>query len=262
MGNDRGNEYLPDLDGVPPKRLAALPGPVPVLARQSDRRSCEHRLSAPRARARRPLRLRGRLRRVLQRDLPRRSAARRPVCCRRRSPAGHNGFERCVVFHSLSKRSSVPGLRSGFVAGDAQLIQSFLLYRTYHGCAMPLPTQLASIAAWNDDRHVVENRRLYREKFATVLPILREVLEVDAPRGKLLPVAESRRRRTLRARAVRAPARDSAAGQLHRARHSARQSWPRPRPHFARRDRARMHRRGASVFAISCTVGAGQPGRS
>lgn len=97
--------------------------------------------------------------------------------------SGHAGFERCVVFHSLSKRSSVPGLRSGFVAGDRRLIQAFLQYRTYHGCALPLPTQFASIAAWNDDRHVVENRRLYREKFAAVLPVLREVLEVDAPQA-------------------------------------------------------------------------------
>jgi len=95
--------------------------------------------------------------------------------------SGHTGFERCVVFHSLSKRSSVPGLRSGFVAGDARLIKAFLLYRTYHGCALPLPTQFASIAAWNDDEHVVDNRRLYREKFAAVLPVLREVLAVDAP---------------------------------------------------------------------------------
>src|SRR5690606_14873647 len=69
--------------------------------------------------------------------------------------AGHHAYERCVVFHSLSKRSSVPGLRSGFVAGDARLIAPFLLYRTYHGCAMPLPTQLASVAAWNDDQHVI-----------------------------------------------------------------------------------------------------------
>jgi N-succinyldiaminopimelate aminotransferase len=97
--------------------------------------------------------------------------------------SGHTRFERCAVFHSLSKRSSVPGLRSGFVAGDARLIQAFLQYRTYHGCALPLPTQHASIAAWNDDRHVVENRRLYREKFAAVLPVLREVLEVDAPQA-------------------------------------------------------------------------------
>lgn len=95
--------------------------------------------------------------------------------------AGHSAFERCVVFHSLSKRSSVPGLRSGFVAGDAKLIKPFLLYRTYHGCAMPLHTQLASIPAWNDDRHVIENRGLYRQKFAAVLPILRTVMEVDTP---------------------------------------------------------------------------------
>jgi N-succinyldiaminopimelate aminotransferase len=95
--------------------------------------------------------------------------------------AGHSQFERCIVFHSLSKRSSVPGLRSGFVAGDARLIKPFLLYRTYHGCAMSIHTQLASITAWNDDQHVVENRRLYREKFMRALPILQEVLEVDAP---------------------------------------------------------------------------------
>jgi N-succinyldiaminopimelate aminotransferase len=95
--------------------------------------------------------------------------------------AGHDTFQRCIVFHSLSKRSSVPGLRSGFVAGDPSLIKSFLLYRTYHGCAMPVHTQLASILAWNDDAHVLENRSLYRQKFAAVLPILQEVMPVDAP---------------------------------------------------------------------------------
>ena len=94
---------------------------------------------------------------------------------------GHGAFERCMVFHSLSKRSSVPGLRSGFVAGDPAYIKPFLLYRTYHGCAMPLHTQLASIPAWSDEAHVIENRRLYRQKFGTVLPILREVMDVDAP---------------------------------------------------------------------------------
>ncbi len=96
---------------------------------------------------------------------------------------GHDEFQRCVVFHSLSKRSSVPGLRSGFVAGDPALIGPYLLYRTYHGCAMPLPTQLASIAAWNDDAHAAANRALYREKFARVLPILAPVLDVVEPDG-------------------------------------------------------------------------------
>jgi N-succinyldiaminopimelate aminotransferase len=90
-------------------------------------------------------------------------------------------FERCIVFHSLSKRSSVPGLRSGFVAGDPKIIKPFLLYRTYHGCAMPTHTQLASIPAWNDETHVIENRRLYQEKFRAVLPILSPVMDVDAP---------------------------------------------------------------------------------
>ncbi|MCC7199016.1 MAG: succinyldiaminopimelate transaminase [Gammaproteobacteria bacterium] len=91
------------------------------------------------------------------------------------------GFERCVVFHSLSKRSSVPGLRSGFVAGDPALLAQFRLYRTYHGCAVPVHTQLASIPAWQDDAHVVVNRALYREKFDAVLPILERCLEVGRP---------------------------------------------------------------------------------
>jgi N-succinyldiaminopimelate aminotransferase len=96
---------------------------------------------------------------------------------------GHDRFQRCMVFHSLSKRSSVPGLRSGFVAGDPALIKPYLLYRTYHGCAMPVPTQLASIAAWNDDAHAAANRALYREKYARVLPILAPVLDVVEPDG-------------------------------------------------------------------------------
>jgi N-succinyldiaminopimelate aminotransferase len=97
--------------------------------------------------------------------------------------SGHDSFERCVVFHSLSKRSSVPGLRSGFVAGDPAILKPYLLYRTYHGCAMPLPTQLASIAAWNDDAHAAANRALYREKYERVLPILAPVLDVVQPDG-------------------------------------------------------------------------------
>jgi N-succinyldiaminopimelate aminotransferase len=96
---------------------------------------------------------------------------------------GRDRFERCVVFHSLSKRSSVPGLRSGFVAGDPAIMARFLLYRTYHGSAMPLPTQLASIAAWEDDAHAAANRRLYQQKFARVLPLLAPVMQVSAPAG-------------------------------------------------------------------------------
>ena len=97
--------------------------------------------------------------------------------------AGNVRFKRCVVFHSLSKRSSVPGLRSGFVAGDPEIIKRFLLYRTYHGSAMAVPTQLASVAAWQDDSHAVANRRLYQEKFDKVLPILAPVLPVEKPAG-------------------------------------------------------------------------------
>ena len=97
--------------------------------------------------------------------------------------AGNVAFERCAVFHSLSKRSSVPGLRSGFVAGDARIMAGFRRYRTYHGCAVPVHTQLASVPAWADEAHVATNRRLYREKFARVVPLLREVMAVDPPDG-------------------------------------------------------------------------------
>jgi N-succinyldiaminopimelate aminotransferase len=94
---------------------------------------------------------------------------------------GRDGFRNCVTLQSLSKRSSLPGLRSGFVAGDAAIIERFALYRTYHGCAVPVPTQLASIAAWDDDAHVVANRAQYRAKFEAVLPILAPVLELWDP---------------------------------------------------------------------------------
>ena len=95
--------------------------------------------------------------------------------------SGRTDFHNCLVFHSLSKRSNVPGLRSGFVAGDKNLIKQFLLYRTYHGCAMPLPTQYASIVAWQDEDHVKENRQQYREKFDAVIEILSPVLNVEKP---------------------------------------------------------------------------------
>ncbi|BBB27470.1 succinyldiaminopimelate transaminase [Amphritea japonica] len=94
---------------------------------------------------------------------------------------GRHDYKNCMVFHSLSKRSNLPGLRSGFVAGDASLIKPFTSYRTYHGCAMSLPTQLASIAAWNDEAHVLENRDKYRDKFAAVVEILSPVMDVKFP---------------------------------------------------------------------------------
>ena len=86
-----------------------------------------------------------------------------------------------VVFSSLSKRSNVPGMRSGFVAGDEKIIEKFTLYRTYHGCAMNPAVQAASIAAWNDEAHVVENRNLYAAKFNVVTPLLKNVLDVEVP---------------------------------------------------------------------------------
>ncbi|MBU0500188.1 MAG: succinyldiaminopimelate transaminase [Gammaproteobacteria bacterium] len=94
---------------------------------------------------------------------------------------GNERFKNCVVFHSLSKRSNVPGLRSGFVAGDAEVLGGYFKYRTYHGCAMPLQHQIASCAAWSDEAHVRENRGLYREKFDAVLDRLGGCLKVERP---------------------------------------------------------------------------------
>lgn len=180
MGNDKQNEFLPDLDGVPAdvwNRCQVLflcsPGnPTGAVA------SVDY--------LRRALELAERHNFVVASDecyseiyLAENNPP--PGLLQAALVAGHDEFQRCAVFHSLSKRSSVPGLRSGFVAGDAVLMKPFLLYRTYHGCAMPLHTQLASIPAWNDDQHVVENRRLYRQKFSDVLPVLQEVLDVSAP---------------------------------------------------------------------------------
>ena len=94
---------------------------------------------------------------------------------------GHRDYRHCLCFHSLSKRSNLPGMRSGFVAGDARWIERFRRYRTYHGCAMPPHHQLASQWAWGDEYHVIENRARYREKFAAVVPILADVMTVPSP---------------------------------------------------------------------------------
>ena len=94
---------------------------------------------------------------------------------------GRSDFKNLVAFTSLSKRSNVPGMRSGFVAGDARVLKAFLLYRTYHGSAMSPVVQQASIAAWNDEAHVVANRAKYRAKFAQVTPVLAQVLDVALP---------------------------------------------------------------------------------
>lgn len=180
MGNDPVNEALPDLDGVADevwRRCQVLflcsPGnPTGAVA------SVDY--------LRRALELADRFDFVIAADecyseIYLDESKPPPGLLQAAVAAGHGGYERCIVFHSLSKRSSVPGLRSGFVAGDPTLIKPFLLYRTYHGCAMPAYVQLASVLAWNDDEHVIENRRLYRQKFAETLPILQSVLEVSAP---------------------------------------------------------------------------------
>ena len=110
---------------------------------------------------------------------------------------GRSDFRNLVIFSSLSKRSNVPGLRSGFVAGDAKILEAFTLYRTYHGCAMNPAVQAASIAAWNDEAHVAENRRLYKQKFSKVIEILKPVLPVVQPDAGFylwlrVPIADTR----------------------------------------------------------------------
>jgi N-succinyldiaminopimelate aminotransferase len=95
--------------------------------------------------------------------------------------AGQRPYANLIVFSSLSKRSNVPGMRSGFVAGDPDVLKKFLLYRTYCGGAMSPPVQAASIAAWNDESHVQENRNLYKEKFGLITPLLRQVMDVELP---------------------------------------------------------------------------------
>lgn len=96
---------------------------------------------------------------------------------------GRDNYERCIVFHSLSKRSNLAGLRSGFVAGDKNILQQFLRYRTYHGCAMSLPVQLASIAAWENEEHVVKSRQLYRNKFTQVEDTLKSDWALEQPQA-------------------------------------------------------------------------------
>jgi N-succinyldiaminopimelate aminotransferase len=104
---------------------------------------------------------------------------------------GNYDLNHCVVFHSLSKRSNAPGLRSGFVAGGASVLKSFLRYRTYHGCAMPPATQSASIVAWQDEKHVAVNRQFYRDKFAAVLEILSPIMNVSQPEASFYLWAET-----------------------------------------------------------------------
>ena len=95
--------------------------------------------------------------------------------------SGNADYKRCVIFQSLSKRSNAPGLRSGFVAGDAEVLKQYFQYRTYHGCPMPVPTQYASIAAWQAEAHVQVNRQLYREKFSAFIAELQDVCEINRP---------------------------------------------------------------------------------
>lgn len=117
----------------------------------------------------------------------------KPIGCLQAAKMLGRSFEKLVMFTSLSKRSNVPGMRSGFVAGDADLLKSFLLYRTYHGSAMSLPIQQASIAAWQDEQHVIENRLAYQQKFNAMIPILQRKFDVRLPEASFyiwLPIPD------------------------------------------------------------------------
>ena len=180
MASARDNEYLPDLDSVPEEiwqrcQLLFLCSPANPTGSVA---SIDY--------LRRALQLAERHDFVVASDecyseIYLDEQAPPPGLLQAAQAQGHTAFERCMVFHSLSKRSSVPGLRSGFVAGDARLIKAFLLYRTYHGSAMSVHTQLVSTPLWQDEQHVLENRNLYRQKFAAVVPILQSVMPVEAP---------------------------------------------------------------------------------
>ena len=153
VNSDPARNFAADWARDRRRHLGAHAAALRLLARQPDRRGDAAGRVAAAVRAERPPRLRHRLRRVLLGDLlPRRAAAGRAA--RPRSALGRDDFRNLVAFTSLSKRSNVPGLRSGFVAGDAALLKAFLLYRTYHGSAMSPLVQRASIAAWNDEAHV------------------------------------------------------------------------------------------------------------
>ena len=117
----------------------------------------------------------------------------KPIGCLQAAAELGRTFDNIIMFTSLSKRSNAPGLRSGFVAGDEKLLKPFLLYRTYHGSAMSLPVQRASIAAWNDEAHVEANRRAYQQKFDRVVPILRQKFNVTMPQASFyiwLPIPD------------------------------------------------------------------------
>jgi N-succinyldiaminopimelate aminotransferase len=164
---------------------------------------------------------------------------------------GRHDFKNLVSLTSLSKRSNVPGLRSGFVAGDAALIKPFLLYRTYHGSAMSPIVQAASIAAWNDEQHVVANRAMYREKFAKVTPMLSAVMDVALPDAGFylwaaIPEGVQGLGHRVLARAARSLQCRGVAGQLPGTRCAGAQPRRRQNPHGAGGRNRRMRGSGAA----------------
>ena len=243
-----------DFAHVPAGDLATGAARVHLLARQPDR----HGAAARRSRAHSSNWPSDTISSSPRTSVTRKSIStrptRRPGCCRWRTTSASPDYRRCLVFHSLSKRSNLPGLRSGFVAGDGAVLEQYLQYRTYQGCALPPPTQAASIAAWNDEAHVRANRDQYRAKFDAVLEILAPVLDVKRPEAELLPVAANAAgRRNLHARAVCARKCAGPARQLPVARRPGRQPGPQPRAPGAGGAAGRM-RRGRAAHPKLCRI--------
>ena len=254
--NCTASERLPARPGRNRRgHLESLPGPVPVHARQPHRRRHAGRLPATRAGTLVPSRLRDRLGRVLLGTVFRRSVTAHGTAAGRVS-RGQHGVRALRRVPQPVEALERAGPAFGIRRRRRAFLARFRLYRTYHGCAVPAHTQLASMPAWNDEAHVVENRRLYREKFARVTPVLAAALQQDIaiPAGGFYLWPRRRQRRGLRARPVRAAARDRAAGPLPRARDRDRQSRAGPHSHFAGRQSRRL-RRGR---APHCRVRAGQ----
>jgi N-succinyldiaminopimelate aminotransferase len=247
------NGYRMDFARVPDEIWQQGAAGVHLLARQPDRRGAAARRLA-RLRAGRAARLPDRLGRVLLGIVFRRGPSAARDCCRWRTISASPTTAAAWCSIQLSKRSNLPGLRSGFVAGDGAVLEQYFQYRTYQGCALPPPTQAASIAAWNDEAHVRANRDQYRAKFDAVLEILAPVLDVDKPEaGFYLWPETPTGRRNLHARAVCARERAGAARQLPVARCSGRESGPQPRAPGAGGAAGRV-RRGRPTHPKLCRI--------
>ena len=195
VNSDPARNFACDYASVPDDVWQRTAAALPVLARQSDRRRARWTTGAPCSRWPTATASSSPPTSAIPRSI---TPAKPPLGALEAAhqlgrSGGEHPYRNLVVFSSLSKRSNVPGMRSGFVAGDAEVLKKFLLYRTYSGGAMSPPVQAASIAAWNDEEHVQENRNMYREKFNLITPLLKAVLDVELPDAGFYLWADVRR---------------------------------------------------------------------